>query len=126
MRGPELVAERLLLRHLDDGQRAHYAESGTFFVRGTTTGDQYLVAPARILCFRDDSVRGKVVESLCVFPSDVQYIPSADRMLAMKLWLEADEMHVRRTAGRHFITGGECKCHLCRPTLPSFVRNLFT
>ncbi len=125
MKGPELVAERLLLRHLDERQRAHYAEAGTFFVRGPTTGDQYLVAPARILCFRDDPLRGKVVESLCVYPSDVHCIPSPDRMLAMKLWLEADEMHVRRTAGRHYVTGGECRCNQCRPTFSGFMRNIF-
>jgi len=86
-------AEALLASHLTDAQRTELAAHGHFTVQGSA-GGEYRISGLGVR--RVD--QGKAVERLCCHP-DHAY-PVGDRMLAQKLWLEADEPAFCQIANR--------------------------
>jgi len=76
-------ARSLLLEHLDEDQRASYEATGTFVVRAES-GETYTVG------WQDKAAaRPEINRWYCLEPE--RNVPRADQLLAVKLWLEADE-----------------------------------
>ena len=93
-------AERLLVEHLSQAQRAAY-ERDRFF--------EVVAAKSRYRIYHDGSVRrlgedGREVASYCIHPDEA--IPAGDLALAKKLLLETDEVAFRRIANESLIVGG--------------------
>jgi hypothetical protein len=107
----EVRAEQLLLRELDEGQRAEYLRDKAFTVR-LPDGKRYRikkgwagnverVEDVRLPQQQSPSLVANdqhyvAVEKLCIHPND--WVPDQDNMLAQKLLLEADEAKFRRIA----------------------------
>ena len=87
-------AEALLASYLTDAQRAELAARGHFTVQGSAGGEYQISGGATVRRVE----HSREVESLCCHPN-LAY-PAGDRMLAQKLWLEADELTFCQIANR--------------------------
>ena len=95
-------ASALLVRCLDDAQRAEFARTRSFSVR-SSSGRRYRIgysATANIDVLDD---AGKVLYRLCARPL---YVPVPAIMLAQKMMLETQEADFLRVAVRHEAFGG--------------------
>ena len=86
-------AEALLASYLTDAQRAELAARGHFTVQGSA-GGEYQISGGAVRRVE----HSREVESLCCHPN-LAY-PAGDRMLAQKLWLEAEEPAFCQIANR--------------------------
>jgi hypothetical protein len=94
LRGPELRARRLLLRHLSPAQRQTWKRHRWFEVAGQ--GCVYRIHEGRAMNVKQLRP-GQPVATLCAFPRGV---PMGDVLLAQKLMLETDEAGFLRVAHR--------------------------
>lgn len=83
---PAERAEVLLRRHLSPEQLADYARNGAFWVTGNVTCERYRIYATG---GPNIAIRGK--HAICVGPSYGLSLPTADRLLTQKLFLELDE-----------------------------------
>lgn len=102
-------AQELLMRHLNAKQQKEYLASHTFPVKGANR--TYSVGPAGV-----SILTGKYKgHSLCVGPAD-RSLPVADKMLALKLWIEANEAGFLAVANPMW--NGYCQLGLKEELLP--------
>lgn len=96
---PETRAEKLLMRHLTDEQRADYHAHGYFYVIGQS-GDRYRIRPFGVANVDVMGRDGEVDLRLCCHPG--ANLPGPDMMLGQKLAIEHDEAEFRRRANTHY------------------------
>lgn len=87
-------AKKLLVDHLDEGQRKTYAERGFFYLY-TRSGKKYRIDQGTHGNVKLVDETNRVLGQYCGQPLDV---PAEDAMLAQKLFLEIDEEEFKRKA----------------------------
>ncbi len=90
-------SRQLLLRNLTPAQRAEFERTGTFKVRGGTSGQPYRITYGTTANIEVLTPSGTVCRRLCAGPVGV---PIPAMMLAQKLMLETQEAEFVRIAAR--------------------------
>lgn len=93
----EARAEKLLLEHLSDEQRADYRKHRHFVVHGRRA--RYRIRYGRAANIDVVNRDGRISHRYCAHPYEC--VPNPDTMLAQKLMLESDEDAFARIANRH-------------------------